>query len=71
MSKYGNKRTMYGGMVFDSKAERDRYIVLLSRERKGEISNLRCQPRFKIISKQAKRLASKSYRATRALHGGF
>lgn len=40
MSKYGNIKTEINGYVFDSKREANRYMVLLSMEQSGEISDL-------------------------------
>lgn len=48
-SKYGNKKVEYQGIVFDSKKERDRYIVLKDAEKKGLISDLRLQVKYELI----------------------
>jgi hypothetical protein len=52
MHKYGVApaacRT-YNGMLFDSKAEMHRYIVLLHMERAGEITNLERQTEYVLI----------------------
>lgn len=52
MSKYKNKRTTYDGIKFDSIKERDYYIVLKEREKKGEIVVLKHQSKFELIPKQ-------------------
>jgi hypothetical protein len=48
-SKYKNKKCEFGGIKFDSHAERDRYQYLRLLERAGHIANLRCQPRFLLL----------------------
>lgn len=47
-SKYGSKRTMVDGIMFDSKAEAARYTFLKERLDAGEISHLELQPVFKL-----------------------
>lgn len=47
--KYGNKKVEYDGMVFDSKKERDRYIVLVDAQERGEISHLETQVKYILI----------------------
>ena len=47
-SKYGAKRTMVDGIMFDSKAEAARYVFLKARLDAGEISHLELQPVFKL-----------------------
>jgi hypothetical protein len=42
---------MYYGIVFQSKTEGDRYLVLLDREKRGEISQLQRQVPFVVIPK--------------------
>ena len=42
-NKYGARRCKFNGITFDSKRERDRYIVLMEREKRGEISDLKLQ----------------------------
>lgn len=49
MSKYGNRKTMMCGKVFDSKREAERFLVLLEREQRGEIQDLHTQVPFIII----------------------
>ena len=51
-SKYRNEKVEYDGMTFDSKRERDRYIVLKDAERQGIISDLVCQPKFTLLPAQ-------------------
>ena len=48
-SKYGNKRAEADGIVFHSKAERDRYLELKFLERMGVIAELDLQPKFKLM----------------------
>lgn len=46
--KYGAKRAeAFDGSKFPSKAERDRYHVLVARQERGEISDLKRQPRWR------------------------
>ncbi len=47
--KYGNVRVKLDGITFDSLKERDRYLVLLMRQKLGEISGLEVHPRFKLL----------------------
>lgn len=47
--KYGNKKVEYNGIVFDSKKERDRYIVLVDAQEKGIISHLETQVKYILI----------------------
>lgn len=49
MSKYRNEKVTVFGQKFDSKKEGERYIYLLARERRGEISKLRLQPEYDIV----------------------
>ena len=49
MNKYNARKTEICGILFDSKAEANRYLVLLSREQQGEIHNLKVHPKFKIV----------------------
>ena len=46
--KYKNIKVVYDGRFFDSQRERDRYIELKLLEEAGEISKLRCQPKYKL-----------------------
>lgn len=47
-NKYNAQKTPYDGMVFDSRKEAERYIVLKALEKQGEIKNLRCQVKYTI-----------------------
>lgn len=47
-NKYGNIKTDFAGLRFDSKAEMRRYSLLRYRELAGEISALECQPVFQL-----------------------
>ena len=49
--KYGNSKVEYNGITFDSKRERDRYIVLNQAQEDGLISNLMLQPKWELIPK--------------------
>ena len=49
--KYGNTKCNFQGIFFDSKKERDRYIVLKEAQDKGVISQLELQPAFELIPK--------------------
>ena len=42
-SKYGNRKADFRGESFDSEKERDYYILLLDREKRGEIINIQRQ----------------------------
>nr|UVX62060.1 MAG: protein of unknown function (DUF1064) [Bacteriophage sp.] len=48
-SKYHAKKTCVDGIVFDSKREADRYLVLKSMEEDGDIEDLRRQVRYELI----------------------
>ena len=48
-SKYGSKKTVVDGKVFDSQKEARRYSTLLMLEKAGEISELECQKVFELI----------------------
>ena len=50
-SKYHNKKVWYDGIEFDSKKERDYYILLKQKESEGEITNLRLQVPYVVIPK--------------------
>ena len=47
--KYGNKKTQFAGLTFDSKAEARRYGELQLLERAGRISNLRRQVPIELV----------------------
>lgn len=48
-NKYKNEKVEFDGFKFDSKRERDRYIILKNAEGKGTISELKLQPTFTLI----------------------
>lgn len=52
MSKYGNKKTVRNGAVFDSGREAQRYSELRLLERAGAITNLQKQVEFELIPAQ-------------------
>lgn len=52
MNKYGNKKVIVDGVVFDSKREARRYQELKMFERCGSISNLRRQVKYELIPVQ-------------------
>ena len=45
---------MYKGILFDSKLERDRYIILIEAQKDGLISHLELQKPFELIPTQPK-----------------
>ena len=47
-SKYGNKKVIYQGIKFDSKKEKERYIILRELEQLGQISDLELQKKFEL-----------------------
>lgn len=52
MSKYGNKRCQYNGIVFDSMREMNRYKELYLLEKANEIQDLQMQVPFVLIPTQ-------------------
>lgn len=48
-SKYNAKKVEFDGIVFDSVAERDFYIMLLELKREGKVVSIVTQPKFEII----------------------
>ena len=50
--KYHNKKCSYGGLIFDSKHERDRYCELLILQEAEKIHDLRCQVPFRLVPEQ-------------------
>lgn len=46
MSKYGSKKTMIDGIIFDSKREANRYCELKLLEKAGKIKDLKLQHQF-------------------------
>jgi len=61
MSKYHNQKTIVDDIQFDSKMEAERYLILKDMEKKGEIIELKLQPRFKL--QEGFRYQGKSERA--------
>ena len=51
-NKYNNQKVRVQGILFDSKAESERYLELKSMEQKGEISDLRLQVTYELIPVQ-------------------
>ena len=51
-NKFGAKKTMFMGILFDSKAEARRYSELLILQRAGKISNLQLQVPFDLLPAQ-------------------
>lgn len=47
--KYGNKKTTMLGKSFDSKKEGFRYLELLNKQKKGDISDLQLQVVFELV----------------------
>lgn len=60
MNKYYAKKATWGTETFDSIAERDYYLILLSRLQKGEILSLRRQPKYVLLEGFTKQ--GKTYR---------
>lgn len=48
-SKYNAKKTVVGGITFDSMKEARRYKELKLLEKAGEISHLQLQPKFRLL----------------------
>ena len=61
MSKYFNKKTIYKGVVYDSKKEAKRAYELEMLQRAGHICNLERQRRFEL--QQSFKVANKTERA--------
>ena len=49
--KFGNKITYVGDIRFDSKSEANYYLMLLERQRRGDISDLRRQVSYELMPK--------------------
>jgi hypothetical protein len=60
-NKYRNRKTLIKGILFDSEREGLRYLELLSREKAGEIHDLKLQEAFEI--QPAFKKDGKRYRA--------
>lgn len=67
-NKYGAKRTVVDGILFDSKAEAARYVYLKAREDRGEISHLERQPKFKLYGRNGAPVLIKSARYPNGRH---
>lgn len=52
MPKYGNRKTLFHGITFDSRREAQRYAELVLLLRAGEITNLRRQVPFELLPAQ-------------------
>lgn len=52
VSKYHNQKTMYDGVLFDSKREAERWAELLILEKAGVISDLKRQVRYELLPTQ-------------------
>lgn len=48
-SKYGNRKTYVGSVLFDSKREADRYVELMLMQKAGTIKDLQTQVPFELI----------------------
>ena len=48
MNKYHNKKCIYKDMIFDSKKERDYYIVLEMMLKNNQITDLKTQVKFEL-----------------------
>lgn len=48
-SKYGNRKTVYDGITFDSKKEADYYAELKLREKAGEVFEVEIQRPFALV----------------------
>lgn len=59
MSKYKSKRVEYDGIMFDSKAEAEYYMMLMELKDKGEIKSVICHPKYELIPKFRKNMAIK------------
>lgn len=55
-NKYGNSKTVAGGIEFDSKRESKRYQELLLFERTGAIKNLQRQVKYTLIPSQFEKI---------------
>ena len=48
-NKFNARKVYVKGMMFDSKKEAERYLILLDMERRGEIQDLERQVKFEIL----------------------
>ena len=53
-NKFGARKVTFMGIEFDSSYERDRYLYLLDLQKHGQISGLRRQTKFILITKTTK-----------------
>lgn len=60
--KYHSRKTEIDGILFDSKAEAERYLELRTMQEAGEISELKLQPVYELIPTFRKN--GKTYRRT-------
>ena len=60
-SKYGNKKTEYDNIIFDSKREKERYVELKALEKIGIIKDLKTQVSFELQPKY--KIGNKTIRA--------
>lgn len=70
-SKYGSHKVQFAGIMFDSKVERDYYLLLLSRQQAGEIESFRIQPRYLLLAsfeKHGKKFRPTEYIADFEIH---
>ena len=49
-NKYNARKVVIDGIHFASRAEGNRYLYLKSRLQSGEISDLQCHPRYKLLN---------------------
>lgn len=56
---YTHKKIPFEGLEFDSKPEKDRYIVLREAQKRGQISDLKLQEVFTLIPRQTERVEVK------------
>lgn len=65
-NKYKNHKVQFNGRVFDSTAERDYYLFLLSQKQNREIKDFRCQPKYMLqesFKKNGKTVRAIEYKA--------
>lgn len=53
MNKFNARKVILHGKEFASKHEAERYLILLDRQKRGEIYGLECQKKFVIIEPQS------------------
>lgn len=53
-NKYRNKKVEFQGILFDSKKEKDRYLLLKDAEHKGIIRDLKLQVTFELVPAKKK-----------------